>query len=202
MFRLCFHNVTGNKIFGYCPGFKSEIFCLRAVFVACSLFSCKCTYSEFRNTYKQATRAALIWIISLGRQGLEQRKVLKERVFMMFSFFGETNGFSFQNLAAFEVIGTKAKSNSDDVFGHGTALLKISGNVHICGVFVTNSQCLFNSHWSAVSACRSSLRRVTAVAHGCLFMHLSTMWVKGSGIVTVSSFGGVKSERKHTRLHT
>ena len=33
-----------------------------------------------------------------------------------------------QNLAAFEVIGTKAKSNSDDVFGHGTVLLKTSGH--------------------------------------------------------------------------
>ena len=41
----------------------------------------------------------------------------------------------FQNLAAFEVIGTRVKSNSGDVFGHGTALLKISGHyVHICGV--------------------------------------------------------------------
>ena len=46
---------------------------------------------------------------------------------MMFSFFKESNEFSFQKLPAFEVIGAKAKSNSDDVFGHGTALLKISG---------------------------------------------------------------------------
>ena len=46
----------------------------------------------------------------------------------MFSFFRESKGFSFQNLAAFKVIRTKAKSNSDDVFGHGTALLKISGH--------------------------------------------------------------------------
>ena len=83
---------------------QSEIFCLRAVFLACSLFSYECTYSELGNTYKQATRTALIPIISIGRQELEQRKVLKERVFMMFSFFGESNGFSFQNLAAFEVI--------------------------------------------------------------------------------------------------
>ena len=43
-------------------------------------------------------------------------------------FFVESNGFSFQNVAAFEIIGTKAKSNSDDVFGHDTALLKISGH--------------------------------------------------------------------------
>ena len=99
----------------------SELF-----FVACSLFSCECTDSEFENTYEQAKRTALILIISLVRQGLEQRKVLKERVFMMFSFFRESNGFSFQNLAAFEVVGTKIKSNNDNVFGHGTALLKIS----------------------------------------------------------------------------
>ena len=70
-------------------------------------------------------------IISLGRQGLEQRKVLKERVFMMLSCLGESNGISFQNLAAFEVIGTKAKSNSDDLFGHGTELLKMSGHYSI-----------------------------------------------------------------------
>ena len=36
---------------------------------------------------------------------------------MMFSCFRESNGFSFQNVAAFGVIGTKAKTNSDDVFG-------------------------------------------------------------------------------------
>ena len=105
---------------------QSEIFCLRAVFVACSLYSYKCTDSEFGNTYEQATTTALILIISLGRQGLEQRKLLKERVFMMFSFLD-----SIQNLAAFEVVGTKAKSNSDDVFGHGTSLLKISGHYSI-----------------------------------------------------------------------
>ena len=110
------------------PWIQSEIFCLGAVFVACSLFLYECTDSEFRNTYKQATTTALIPIILLRRQGLEQRKVLKEGVFMMFSFFRESNWFSFQNLAAFEVMGTKAKSNSDDVFGHGTALLKISGH--------------------------------------------------------------------------
>ena len=50
---------------------------------------------------------------------------------MMFSVFRESNGFSFQNLTAFEVIGTKAKSKGDDVFGHGTALLKISGHYSI-----------------------------------------------------------------------
>ena len=50
---------------------------------------------------------------------------------MMFSFFRESNGFSFQKLPAFEVVGTKAKSNSDNVFGYGTALLKISGHYSI-----------------------------------------------------------------------
>ena len=68
---------------------ESEIFCLTAVFVACTLFSYGCTDSEFRNTYEQATRTALILIISLGKQGLVQRKILKERIFMMFSFFLE-----------------------------------------------------------------------------------------------------------------
>ena len=62
-----------------------EIFCLRALFVACALFSYECTDSESGNTYKQVTRTALI-LISLGKQGLEQRRVLKERVLMMFSF--------------------------------------------------------------------------------------------------------------------
>ena len=50
---------------------------------------------------------------------------------MMFSFFGEFNGFSFQKSPAFEVIETKAKSNSDNVFGYGTALLKISRHYSI-----------------------------------------------------------------------
>ena len=45
---------------------------------------------------------------------------------MMFICFEESDGFSFQNLAAFRVIRTKAKRNSDNVFGHGTALLKLS----------------------------------------------------------------------------
>ena len=124
MFSQC----DRKQNFWILPWIQSEIFCLRAVFVACSLFLYECTDSEFRNTHKQATRTALIPIISLGRQGLEQTKVLKERVFMMFSLFGESNGFSFQNLAAFEVIRTKVKRNSDDVFSHGTALLKISGH--------------------------------------------------------------------------
>ena len=127
MFSQC----DRKQDFWILPWIQSEIFCLRAVFVACSLFSYECTDSEFRNTYEQTTRTAFILIISLGRQGLDQRKVLKERVFMMFSFFRESNGFSFQNLATFEVKETKAKSNSDDVFGHGTAFLKISGHYSI-----------------------------------------------------------------------
>ena len=50
---------------------------------------------------------------------------------MMFSFFWRIKGFSFQKLPAFEVTGTKAKSNNDDVFGYGTVLLKISGHYSI-----------------------------------------------------------------------
>ena len=50
---------------------------------------------------------------------------------MMFSFFGESNGFSFPKLPVFDVIRTKAKSNSDDVFGYDTALFKISGHYSI-----------------------------------------------------------------------
>ena len=113
------------------PWIQSEIFYLKAVFVACSFFLYKCTDSEFGNTYEQATRTVLLLIISIGRQDLEQRKVLKERVFMMFSFFGESNGFFFQKIPAFEVIGSKAKGNSNNVFGYGTALLKISGHYSI-----------------------------------------------------------------------
>ena len=47
---------------------------------------------------------------------------------MMFSFFGESNGFSLKKLPAFEVIDTNIKTNSDNMFGYGTALLKISGH--------------------------------------------------------------------------
>ena len=85
MFSQC----DRKRDFWILPWIQSEIFCLRAVFVACSLFLYERTDFKFGNTYEQATRTALILIISLGRQGLEQRKALKERVFMMFSFFGE-----------------------------------------------------------------------------------------------------------------
>ena len=129
--QAMFSQCDRKQYFWILPWTQSEKFCLRAVFVACSLFSYECTDSDFGNTHEQAIRTALIPIISLGRQGLEQRKVLKERVFMMFSCFREFNGFPFQNLAAFGVIGTKAKSNSDDVFGKGTTLLKISGHYSI-----------------------------------------------------------------------
>ena len=91
-----FHNVQAmflqcdrTQDFWILPLIQSEIVCLRAALVACYLFSYECTDSEFRNTYEQATRTALIPIISPGRQSLEQKKVLKESVFIMFSFFGE-----------------------------------------------------------------------------------------------------------------
>ena len=45
---------------------------------------------------------------------------------MMLIYFGESIGFTFQKLLAFEVIRTKAKGNSNNVFGYDTALLKIS----------------------------------------------------------------------------
>ena len=66
----------------------------------------------------------------------------------------------------------------------------------------TNTQGLFNSHWSAVSACRLLLQGVTVVIHGCLFMHWATLWAKGSGIIMTPPVGEVESERKYTRLHT
>ena len=53
---------------------------------------------------------------------------------MMFIFFGEFNGFPFQKLPAFEVVGTKVtvtKSNTDNMFGYVTALLKIFGHYSI-----------------------------------------------------------------------
>ena len=65
------------------------------------------------------------------KQGLEQTNVLKERVFMMFICFGASNGFTFKKLAAFEVIRTNAKGNSNNVFGYDTALLKISAHYSI-----------------------------------------------------------------------
>ena len=34
-----------------------------------------------------------------------------------------------KKLAAFRVVRTKAKDNSDNEFGHGNALLKISGHI-------------------------------------------------------------------------
>ena len=81
-----FSHCDTKEDFWILPGIQSEFFCLKAVFVGCSLFSYECTDSEFRNTYKQATRTALIPIALIGKQSLEQAKVLKERVFMMFSF--------------------------------------------------------------------------------------------------------------------
>ena len=50
---------------------------------------------------------------------------------MMFICFGESIGFTFQKLPAFEVIRTKVKGNSNNVFGYGTALLKISRHYSI-----------------------------------------------------------------------
>ena len=79
----CLYGVSNSG-----PDFQSEIFCLTAVIVACSLCLYICTYPELETAYEQAAITALIQNISLGRQGLEQRKVLKrEKVFIMFSFF-------------------------------------------------------------------------------------------------------------------
>ena len=51
---------------------------------------------------------------------------------MMFIFFGESIGLIFQKLPAFEVVRTKAKGNSNNVFGYdSTALLRISGHYSV-----------------------------------------------------------------------
>ena len=118
MFRLCFHTVIFKGDFWTLPWILSEIVCLTAVFVACSLF---CTYSDFGNTCEQATRTPFYTNYFNWKQGLEQTNILKERVFMMFICSRESNGFSFQKIAAFRVVRPKAKSNSNNVFGHGTA---------------------------------------------------------------------------------
>ena len=69
---------------------------------------------------------------------------------MMFICFRKSNGFTFQKLPAFEVARTKAKGNSDNVLGYGTALLKISGyySIEISIFVVLNSKFLevFNSN--------------------------------------------------------
>ena len=73
MFRLCFCIVKGNQDFWIFPWIESEMFCFKALFVACSLCSYECTDSELKTPYKQATRTALIQSLLLGRQCLEQR---------------------------------------------------------------------------------------------------------------------------------
>ena len=68
---------------------------------------------------------------------------------MMFICFGESIGFPFQKLPAFEVIRTKAKGNSNNVFGYGTLFLKITlfqRNVRICGVLNSKFLEVFNSN--------------------------------------------------------
>ena len=49
-------------------------------------------------------------------------------------------------------------------------------------VLPTTTQCLFNSPWSAVSACRFFPQGVTAVVHGWLFVHWATVWARSRGI--------------------
>ena len=66
---------------------SSEIFCLTAVIVACSLCSYVCTGPELEIVYEQATIPVLTQNISLGRQGLEQRKVLNREGFHNVQFF-------------------------------------------------------------------------------------------------------------------
>ena len=52
------------------PWIQSEVVCLTAVFVACSLFSYECTYSDFSNTNEQATRKPLKPITSIAKRVL------------------------------------------------------------------------------------------------------------------------------------
>ena len=86
MFRLCFLFVIRNEIFGRCPGFV-HILSHSCFFVSFSLWSYVCVCPELEISYKQGTITALIQNISFRRQGLERRKVWKERVFIIFSFF-------------------------------------------------------------------------------------------------------------------
>ena len=55
------------------PWIKSEIVCLTAVFLSCSLFSYEYSYSDFGNTYKQATRTPLIPITSITNRVLNRQ---------------------------------------------------------------------------------------------------------------------------------
>ena len=71
---------------------SSEIFCIKAVFVACSLCWYVCTDTESETAYEQATITALIQNISLGRG-----KGLEKRVFIMFSSLGRMQCILLQN---------------------------------------------------------------------------------------------------------
>ena len=130
-----FSHCDMKQDFWILPWIESEIFCLKTVFVACSLFSYECTNSEFWNTYEQATRTALIPIISIGRQSLEQRKILKERAFMMFSFSVNPMDSLSKNYLLLRSKRPKPLGNSNNVFGYDTALLKISGHYSVSNVF-------------------------------------------------------------------
>ena len=77
---------------------SSEIFCLTAVIVACSLCSFVCNGPELETTYKQATRTALTQNISLGRKGLIQGKVLKRENFHSIQLFWKMQCIFLQNL--------------------------------------------------------------------------------------------------------
>ena len=72
MFLLC----DGNENFGHCLGFIHILYdnCFLVGFSLCLyLFTCP----DLETAYKQAKMTAFTQNISLGRQGLEQRKVLK-----------------------------------------------------------------------------------------------------------------------------
>ena len=85
--QAIFSHCDTKQDFWIIPWIQNEIFCLKAIFVACSLFSYECTDSEFGNTYEQATRTALILIISIRKQGLEQRKVFHDVQFPKITCF-------------------------------------------------------------------------------------------------------------------
>ena len=81
-FLACSYGVSNSG-----PAFQSEISCLTAVIIACSLCSYVCTDPELETAYEQAKITALIQNISLRRQGLDQRKVFKRESFHNVQFF-------------------------------------------------------------------------------------------------------------------
>ena len=97
MFRLCFCFVIGNEII-LDIALDLSILCLTSVFFAAfSLGSYACACPELETAHEQAAITALIQNISLERQGLEQRKVLKRDSFHNVHFFQKVQCILLQN---------------------------------------------------------------------------------------------------------